>query len=152
MLNFDFNNKTKSKINIALVKEINSVFFKFSGLKKEWEYSLAYVGETKIRDLNRVLRGKDKVTDVLSFEEENGEELFNQNDGAKHLGEIIICPSRARNQAKKYGWSYDREIARLLIHGLSHLLGYDHENVTEKEAKKMVDFEEKIMDSVKFKK
>lgn len=148
MLYFDFNNKTKFKLNKNLVQKINKVFFEKSGLKKDLEYSLAFVGETKMRSLNRVLRGKDKVTDVLSFEEDK-DGFISGDAGTKNLGEIIICPSRAKSQARKYGWSFDKELTRLLIHGLSHLMGYDHEKVSVKKAQEMFDFEAKIMMALK---
>jgi len=143
MLNFELNNKTKSKANLKQIESINNNFYKAAGLKGEWEYSLAFVGEQKIRSLNRIFRGKDRVTDVLSFEESKDEFISGPAE-RKNLGEIIICISRAKNQARKYGWTLNREISRLLVHGLSHLLGYDHENVSQKQAQKMFDFEAKV--------
>ncbi len=65
------------------------------------------------------------------------------------LGEILICPQRASRQAREYGWSFDFELARLLIHGLAHLLGYDHEDVSAKKAKEMELFEAKVLDRLK---
>jgi len=69
-----------------------------------------------IRKLNRLYRGKDKATDVLSF-------YFGDGD---LLGEVYISPRRAEVQARRYGVSYEEELKRLLIHGLLHLMGYDH--------------------------
>ncbi|MDR0306577.1 MAG: rRNA maturation RNase YbeY [Chitinispirillales bacterium] len=69
-----------------------------------------------IRKLNRQYRGKDKPTDVLSFE-------FSDQD---LLGEIYISLQRAKTQARSYGLTYDEELKRLLVHGLLHLMGYDH--------------------------
>jgi len=69
-----------------------------------------------IRKLNRQYRGKDKATDVLSFH-------LGDDD---LLGEIYISLQRAKVQARRYGISYDDELKRLLIHGLLHLMGYDH--------------------------
>ncbi|MFA6422592.1 MAG: rRNA maturation RNase YbeY [Candidatus Buchananbacteria bacterium] len=143
MLTFDLNNTTRARVNNKIIDEINKIFFVSSGLRGNWQYSLAFVGETRIRSLNRIFRGKDKVTDVLSFEEKNSDFIF--PDDEQNLGEIIICLQRIRDQAKKYGWSFNRELARLLIHGLSHLIGLDHENVSEKKAKEMFDFEIVIM-------
>ena len=70
----------------------------------------------KIRKLNNAYRGKDRVTDVLSF-------CFNDND---LLGEIYICAQRATAQARRCGLTYTQEMQRLLVHGFIHLLGYDH--------------------------
>jgi probable rRNA maturation factor len=148
MLYFDFNNKTKFKVSFGLIKKINVAFLKHARLKGDWEYSLAFVGERKIRSLNRIFRNKDKVTDVLSFEEKNDGFIFG-DAGRNFFGEIVICPSRAKNQARKYGWSFDKEIIRLLVHGLSHLSGYDHENVSAKKAQEMFDFENDVIKAIR---
>jgi len=79
----------------------------------------------KIKKLNATFRNKNHVTDVLSFN-------FNDKD---LLGEIYISLQRAKQQAKIYKVSYYNEIKRLFVHGLFHLLGYDHE--TEKDKIKM---------------
>lgn len=142
MLSFEINNVTSFRIDSGLVRRISEAFFKSSGLKGGWNYSLVFVGEKRIRAINRDFRGKDKVTDVLSFEEEPRDFGGIQEEG--FLGEIIICPSRAKSQARKYGWSFNAELQRLLVHGLSHLLGHDHENVSPAKARRMAQFEEKV--------
>ena len=78
-------------------------------------------GET-IKDLNSTYRGKDYVTDVLSFED--GDTL---PDGRVFLGSIIICLEKTEKQAKEIGNSFDEELRFLFMHGVLHLLGYDHE-------------------------
>jgi probable rRNA maturation factor len=75
-----------------------------------------------IRKLNRSYRGKDKPTDVLSFE-------FGDAD---LLGEVYISLRRAEVQARAYGLTYEEELKRLLIHGLLHLIGYDHIKKTQR--------------------
>jgi len=75
-----------------------------------------------IRKLNRGYRGKDKPTDVLSFE-------FGDED---LLGEIYISLQRAKVQARAYGLTYEEELRRLLVHGLLHLMGYDHIKKTQR--------------------
>lgn len=80
------------------------------------ELSVVLTGDAEIRVLNREYRGKDKPTDVLSFP--MGDEYL--------LGDIVISVERARSQAAEFGVTYDEELARLLVHGLLHLLGYDH--------------------------
>jgi probable rRNA maturation factor len=82
------------------------------------------------------------VTDVLSFAARD-EKFVDPNQGGD-LGEILICLPQARRQVRDYGWNLDQELARLLIHGLAHLLGYEHEDVDPKTAAKMRNFEEKI--------
>ncbi len=148
MLTFEVNEKAELKYNRDLINQITRIFYKQAGLKGGWDFSLALVDGKAIRRLNRIYRGKDKVTDVLSFEEEK--DAF---PGVKNfLGEIIICPSRLRRQAREYKVSVDQEFSRLLVHGLSHLLGYDHENVTLKKRQEMERFEENILSKIKFNK
>jgi probable rRNA maturation factor len=81
--------------------------------------TIAFVSDKKIRDLNRQFRGIDKATDVLSFPAGGPEEL--------NLGDIAISAETAATQAKENGLSFDDEIAQLILHGLLHLSGYDHE-------------------------
>jgi len=145
MINLEINNSTKSKINRRLIDDAVLAFESVSKVKKAY-FSLAMVGNGEMKRLNRDCRGKDKVTDVLSFAEEKDGFISQKEDwGERYLGEIIICLAQAKRQAKEYNWSLNKEIVRLLIHGLAHLVGYDHENVSVKKAKEMELFEEKIM-------
>lgn len=109
-------------------------------------------GET-IRKLNAEARGVDAVTDVLSFpnldgiknREIKGEDFpFDRDEaGNLFLGSVIICRERAAEQAAEYGHSLKREYYYLAVHGLCHLLGYDHVNGDEK--REMREKEEKIL-------
>lgn len=119
----EINNATKQKINLALVKETAQHFLRVYK-KKKYEISIAFVGDSVIRKLNRNYRKIDKVTDVLSFP---GEGIF--------LGEVIIDYAQIKRQAKKYGKTVKQELVFILVHGLLHLLGYDDK--TEKGAKEM---------------
>ena len=80
--------------------------------------TVAFVSDKKIRELNRQFRRIDKATDVLSFPSDSG-------DG--NLGDIAISIETAARQAKQNGLTIEGEIAQLLLHGLLHLAGYDHE-------------------------
>lgn len=84
---------------------------------------ITIVSEDEIRRINREFREIDKVTDVLSFPAWDGGE-YDLTDG--FLGDIAICEKRAREQAEEYGHSTIREFAFLTVHGMLHLLGYDH--------------------------
>jgi len=79
--------------------------------------TIAFVSDKKIRELNRQFRGVDKATDVLSFPA--GENI--------NLGDIAVSVDTAAVQAKENGLSFNDEIAQLILHGLLHLCGYDHE-------------------------
>jgi probable rRNA maturation factor len=85
--------------------------------------SVVFVGAAKMRSINRRYRRKDYATDVLSFSYK-GVKL----DGFSFLGEIVIAPEVALKQAIRYGIRPERELRKLLVHGVLHLLGYDHES------------------------
>jgi probable rRNA maturation factor len=86
--------------------------------------TIAFVSDRQIRELNRRFRGIEKPTDVLSFpasvDEFGGAAIPN-------LGDIAISVERAESQAEENGLTFDQEIAQLILHGLLHLYGYDHE-------------------------
>jgi probable rRNA maturation factor len=95
-----------------------------------------------MRALNRRYRNKNKTTDVLSFALREGmtEGVADGIAGAVGsavLGDIVISVDTARRQAVEYSMTVKEELLRLLIHGLLHLFGYDHEHVTQREAKRM---------------
>jgi probable rRNA maturation factor len=87
--------------------------------KSDSSATIAFVSDNRIRELNRQFRDVDKATDVLSFPSGGPDEL--------ELGDIAISVETAAAQAKESGLSFDDEIAQLILHGLLHLSGYDHE-------------------------
>jgi probable rRNA maturation factor len=98
------------------------------------EISINFVNDTKIKQLNKQYLGKDKATNVLSFslrEDEYG------NINPQVLGDIIISVETAQKDAVYGNLTVNQEIDFLIIHGLLHLLGYNHENTTKKETSKM---------------
>lgn len=92
----------------------------------EGQISIALVDNATIQELNRVYRSQDKVTDVLSFPFLGEVELV--PFGQELIGEIVISLPKAREQSRDYGHSLERELAFLLVHGLLHLAGYDHDD------------------------
>ncbi len=107
------------------------------------EVSLVFVDDQEIQNLNKTYRQKDLPTDVLSFPLWDGEE---EASGEILLGDIVISLETAQRQAEEYGHSLEREIAYLMVHGLLHLLGYDHLNPEEKHV--MRQKEEKILHAI----
>ena len=87
--------------------------------KGESSATIAFVSDRTIRQLNRQFRGVDKPTDVLSFPADDSDQL--------NLGDIAISVETALTQAEENGLMFDDEIAQLILHGLLHLAGYDHE-------------------------
>jgi probable rRNA maturation factor len=93
--------------------------------------SLTLVDDAAIREVNREHRGKDKPTDVLSFPMFEGDDV--PHDGVERmLGDVVVSVETARRQAAEYDATLQRELYRLLIHGLLHVLGHDHEEAVER--------------------
>ena len=104
-------------------------------------FSIVFVGNEKIQEINKNYRNIDKITDVISFAfEDNNNIVYNK---VRFLGEIYICIPKMIEQAKEYGHSETRELAFLTVHGLLHLLGYDH--MTKDDEKVMFGLQEKIL-------
>jgi probable rRNA maturation factor len=91
--------------------------------------SLSIVGDEQIRELNQKFRGRDRATDVLSFPMHD---VGVPGPGERLLGDVVISVETARRQAAEYDAPLQREIYRLLIHGLLHLKGHDHHAVVER--------------------
>lgn len=97
------------------------------GLGDSDEVSVVFCDDAYIRQLNGDYRGLDKATDVLSFALDEGEEPPVHDGPIQHLlGDIVISLDTAARQAEEYGHTLERELAYLAIHGMLHLLGYDH--------------------------
>lgn len=95
---------------------------------KDGEVSLVFCDDDFIAELNRQYRGKNGPTDVLSFSIREGETIADPGDDVpESLGDIILSLDRASAQAEEFDVALEEELARLAIHGLLHLLGFDHE-------------------------
>jgi probable rRNA maturation factor len=104
-----------------------------SGGPPALQVSLLICGDRRIRRLNREHRGKDRVTDVLSFPAH--EDLRRRSlPGPLFLGDLAICHPQTARQAKAFGIGYFDEFIHLFFHGFLHLLGYDHEVSAREEA------------------
>lgn len=112
------------------------------GCDTEAEVSLVFVDDAYIRGLNHQYRGIDSPTDVLSFAMQEGEPIPGEEEEAI-LGDVVISLQSARRQAGEYGHSFLREAAYLTVHGVLHLLGYDHQE--EKGRKAMRQKEEEVL-------
>ncbi len=118
----------------ALVTQVVEKVLEFEGVQEEYEISISFVNNEEIRSLNKEYRGIDRETDVLSFpmldfieEEQEEEEDVEYIDEELALGDIVISMEKALEQSKEYQHGFNRELAFLLVHGMLHLLGYDHE-------------------------
>ncbi len=168
-LYFSIQNLTKSKIDDNFFTDITKEVFKKLNFKKPIKLDLIICDTKTIRRLNKIYRKKNQTTDVLAFglrysevvpriydliESEIDrkdlqslrEEFISPPDNILHLGDIVICYQKAKDQAGIYGHSIKKELAYLLTHGILHLTGYDHEK--EKDREKMEKIEEEIIRSV----
>ncbi len=95
------------------------------------ELSIVLADDATVRELNRAYRAVDATTDVLSFAQREGEAFARPEGAAPHLGDVVISLDTARRQAAEQGVSLQDETAHLLVHGILHLLGYDHERASD---------------------
>ena len=110
----------------------NKALKNFRNLKKS-EVTLVFISAPKMKAMNFKFRDKNYATDILSF----------QPGSADSLGDLVLCPSVLKKQAKQNGHSFDFEILYMIIHGLLHLLGYDHE-ISLAEEKKMFGIQDRL--------
>lgn len=104
-------------------------------------FSVVFVDDNEIHEINRNYRKVDRITDVISFAFEDNQDLM-YND-IRMLGDIYICIPQMKRQAEDFGHSEKRELSFLAVHGLLHLLGYDHMNVEDE--KEMFSLQELIL-------
>lgn len=97
------------------------------GVAQGVEVEVVLADASTVQDLNRLYRGRDEPTDVLSFASHEGEAFVEAPDAAPALGEVIVCLPVAEAQAQAGGRPVAGEVAHLLVHGLLHILGHDHE-------------------------
>ncbi|MDO8599267.1 MAG: rRNA maturation RNase YbeY [bacterium] len=132
------------------------------------DVSIAFIGPKRMRELNRTYHGEDRTTDVLAFGQpqavgRNTQPPHAPSPGGKggnkkiflpltvgggargggDLGEIVLCPAYVRQQAKRAGEPFRRELTRVLVHGTLHLLGHDH--ATPRDAERMFALQEHIV-------
>jgi len=129
----EINNLTTNPVDEEFLKKTAKMVLEgehppLGRVPEEPDLSIALVGQGRIRELNKKYRRKNRTTDVLAFpSEEIG------------LGEIVICLKEIKKNAKRYETTFKKELSKVLIHGILHLLGCDHEKnkmETEKMEKK----------------
>lgn len=120
----EVNNLTTLNLDKNFIKKTAKIVLEQEGIKNQ-NLSIAFIKESQIKRINQKYRKINKITDVLSFAGEKVGE-----------GEIVICPNCVKKNAKKFGITFKEELARVLIHGILHLLCYNHES-SKKDAKIM---------------
>ena len=128
-MEIDFNSLYPELDNYEeIYREIASKAISHLGLSFDPIISVSLVNDETIHQINNDYRHIDKVTDVISFAFNDGEdrETLYHSGSMVVLGDIYICVEQAKRQAEEYGHPLDREMRFLFVHGLLHLLGYDH--------------------------
>ena len=135
-------NETEENLdeNFKIVLKVLKKGLKILNIKKV-EFNVVVVNKDYIHELNKNYRDKDMETDVISFALED-DKTFNPEE--RVLGDIYISIDRVHSQAREYGHSEIRELCFLAVHGMLHLLGYDH--MTKEEEQEMFSLQDKILE------
>ena len=157
---FTADEQTQRDVDVAYLGELAEKTLRSQGIRGEAELSVLFVDEETIAALNERFLGHEGATDVLSFPIEDdlsfsgrmpdsggsgpGWEPPLPGDAPTLLGDVVICPEVAFRNAAEHAGTYEDELALLLVHGILHLLGMDHEIVTE--AEKMEAREQQLLD------
>ncbi len=117
------NLQRKVKLETAVFRAFTSVLIETVSEAHGKKFSVAFISNTRMQQLNEMFRGNNSTTDVLSFP--NEPDAFEQEKD--NLGDIVISAEQAEKQAGENDLSLEVEIKQLILHGLLHLCGYDHE-------------------------
>ncbi len=131
---------SKAEILNIVEEVLKTVEYKFT---KNHQLNLSFVSAEEMKLLNKTYRNKDKPTNVLSFEMP---ENFPVGDEKTLIGEIALCEEIIYEESKKYKKIFENRLKHMIIHGLLHLIGFDH--VNKNEGNKMESVEKKIMKSI----
>lgn len=150
-MKIEINNLAKEKIDFKLVRKVISAFGRAYKVNKNKEISLAFVDDEEIKKLNKIYRGLNQATDILSFAPLNNAEdnLTGQAGEDNFLGELVIDYKQIKRQAGNFRPSARRELIFVLAHGLLHLIGYNDK--TEKGRLKMIKLGEEFIRELKCK-
>lgn len=143
MVDLEINQKIGRKLPVAFFQAWIKKVFRSAKAKKNFKISLAIIGQAEMKKINYQSRGKNQATNVLSFAEIDLKNKKFVQPKDHYLGEIFICYPIAVRQAKANRVAIQTEIARLFVHGLMHLLGYDH--IKDKQARVMEAIEDKVL-------
>lgn len=126
----------QEEVDEAWVRALAEKVLTSEGPRESAELGIVVTGDERVHELNHLYRGLDCTTDVLSFALTEGQDFVAPPDGLVHLGEVIVSYPQASRQAREFGKSHQQELALLLVHGILHLLGFDHaEDDQEREMK-----------------
>lgn len=143
MRNIGIFNETQEKVeNLEILEPLLTYALEVENVDN-LEFNVIIINNEEIHKINKEYRGIDRPTDVISFALEDYKDIKYEND-YRVLGDIYISIDKVSEQAKEYGHSEKRELAFLAVHGLLHLLGYDH--MEKEDEKVMFSKQELILD------
>lgn len=156
----DISNDVESAIDVKAtwLRRVVRGALASADLRDAVEVGLLLTGDDRVRQLNRDYRGEDRTTDVLAFALEESEVAFPRppdalptlgqapSDALPSLGQVVVSYPQAVRQAAEYGHTVEREVAFLVVHGLLHLLGFDHQRPDDEA--RMLSKQEAIMTSL----
>jgi probable rRNA maturation factor len=122
----------RGRVPVAELRRVARHVLDAEGVVPRVEVDVILADAATVQDLNRLYRGKDEPTDVLSFAASEGDIAFPESpDETPSLGEVVVCLPVAEDQASRGNRGVAGEVAHLLVHGLLHILGYDHEDAAD---------------------
>ncbi len=123
------NNQRKISLDTKIFQEFLEKAFAAIPEISDKSATVAFISDRRMKELNHFFRDKDATTDVLSFPHEADEfgDTFAKTDDKEFLGDIVISAEQAERQAQESGLTLEKEIEQLILHGILHLCGYDHE-------------------------
>lgn len=146
MLFFEAASSLPKLLTRSDLEVLADVVFKAINMPRNSTVSLTFVSESRMQEINRVQRGKDRPTDVLSFATAEELRLATPSSLSTDLGDIFLCTAYARREAKRRGIEAREEFLRLLVHGILHLQGHDHATI-EEEAE-MFGLQERLLERI----
>ncbi len=132
----------RAEVDEGSLRRVAAEVLRQEEVAEQTELSLLITDDEAIRELNRRFRGVDAPTDVLAFGAETEEHFVSAPESPPYLGDVVISYQRALAQAEELGHTVAKELKLLVIHGILHLLGYDHQE--EADARKMRERESKM--------
>lgn len=149
-MSLEFINLTQYPIQKKFFEKILQVVRTKERIKENTLVGLVFVGKERIRDINKKYRGKNQITEALSFpflevqkSTKKEFQFIESKETPQNLGEIFLCPNKIKKQAKKLGRTFKEYLIEIFIHGLLHLLGYQHRDT--KTTKRMRKREKEII-------
>nr|MBC7244493.1 rRNA maturation RNase YbeY [Chloroflexota bacterium] len=122
------------RVSSARLRQAVHAAFESAGQQRQGELTVVITNDEQVRELNRIYRGVDATTDALAFSHMGeAKDLILPPTVPVYFGDILISYPRAVEQATAYGHPVEEELLLLVIHGTLHLLGYDHEQASDKE-------------------